>query len=150
MEKRFYYLLRTTQAFDNVDLTIEEAEILFFHSHIIVNNLKENQSFLFKVDSHPLTEIAHQMTFDNVIEGFGLGWYEGNPLETNDDAAVNRQIIPIIILLIPPDCECIGPAVFPPPFCNFGGPGTSSCSINLGGNLNCSVTCGAGLYSCCN
>jgi len=58
LETPFFYLLRTNEQFDNFDINLEKAEVLFFHSHIIVNDLKENQSFLFKVGSHPLTEVT--------------------------------------------------------------------------------------------
>lgn len=145
-----HHILVSTKQFNNLDVSLAEAEVLFFSDHIIVNALDRNFKLLLKLDDSPQTDLMKSISFNTIIDGYEIGEHLGSPFVENTNGIVTRDLLPLTVVVARRRCVCIANATNPAPTCHSGGPGSTGCSSGGGSANACEVSCnGATHYACC-
>ncbi len=175
-QDQMYFLQQTpSNKRRNIRETIESAEILFFHRHLLVNSTEKDLRFYFSVDE-AIPSYLSNLNVGVISNGYGLVQQKGIKLnyKSIDDfhgieslygvmkRTVNSQVnvradgdegggtIEAAV-----ECGCCTETTTDTCLdivlgnCDSGGAGSSSCSIAVDGN-SCSTTCSGSSESCCN
>ncbi len=135
---------------ENLNLSLGDAQVLFFRDHLFINAIADQKVYLLQLNSAKINTDLKIPTYTTLLTGYGLGRYPDifSRIAKTDRAAT--------ILPIDPDpgieeefkCKCRMNAN-PDTGCSSGGSGASSCSVGGSSSGACSVSCESGTYACC-
>ncbi len=153
--------------------TIESAEILFFHRHLLINSTEKDLRLYFSVDE-TIPSYLSNLNVGIISKGYGLVQQKGIKL-LYDSIDVFHDILSVYTVMkrtvenqtnirtdgegtieAALECGCCSPTTLSvcesleAGDCDSGGGGSTSCSISLDDGSSCSTTCSGSNESCCN
>jgi hypothetical protein len=125
-------------------VTLEEAQVLFLQTSMLVNSVKSSFRLLVSIAQEKPAALA-EIQCDEEYLGYGLSRAKPKVklTSTNPD-----DVISYLITMCTCTCEShLDPT---PPTCSSGGTGSISCSVGGTSERACSTNCTGGKYACCN
>jgi hypothetical protein len=125
-------------------ITLEDAQVLFLQTSMLVNSVKSPFRLLVSIEEKRPTVLS-EIKFDEEYLGYGLSRAKPNTRLTS----VNPDVI-ISYLIKMCTCTCETRDDSNPSTCSSGGVGSTSCSVGGTSERACSTNCTSPKYACCN
>lgn len=129
------FFLQINSNLESVAQTIKDGSVLFLSNQFLVLNNKTGETILFRLGDIPKYSKLADLEIAQDLTGIGVGKTTAS-FNTIENAKTTQPISE-------GGCDCKPDGVRHG--CSSGGLGSTSCSC-----CGCSVSCGAGHYSCCN